>query len=64
VSVVVGIDGSPVARAVLAKALDQARWRGSNLQMVHVFHLPMVYTEASINWAEVADARGMQFGRP
>lgn len=56
-SVVVGIDDSPVARAVLSRAMNQARWRGTDLHVVHVFHLPMVYTEAAINWSEVAEAQ-------
>jgi len=56
-SVVAGIDDSPVASDVLAEAVEQARWRGTDLHVVHVFHLPMVYTEAAINWAEVAEAQ-------
>ncbi|HEU4895744.1 MAG TPA: universal stress protein [Acidimicrobiia bacterium] len=56
-SVVVGIDDSPVAPEVLARAIEQARWRGTDLHVVHVFHLPIVYTEAAINWAEVAEAQ-------
>jgi nucleotide-binding universal stress UspA family protein len=55
--VVVGIDGSPVSRLVVAKGLEQARWRKSPLHVVHIFHLPMVYTEAAINWSEVAEAQ-------
>jgi nucleotide-binding universal stress UspA family protein len=56
-SVVAGIDDSSVAREVLAQALEQARWRGTELHVVHVLHLPIVYTEAAINWAEVAEAQ-------
>jgi len=56
-SVVVGIDDSAVARHVLARAKEQARWRNAELHVVHIFHLPMVYTEAAINWDEVAEAQ-------
>jgi nucleotide-binding universal stress UspA family protein len=53
-SVVAGIDQSPVSRLVVARALEQASWRGTDLHLVHVFYQPMVYTEAAINWGEVA----------
>jgi len=55
--VVVGVDGSPVSRLLVAKGLEQARWRKTPLHVVHIFHLPMVYTEAAINWSEVAEAQ-------
>jgi nucleotide-binding universal stress UspA family protein len=55
--VVVGIDDSPIARQILARAMEQARWRNTELHVVHIFHLPMVYTEAAINWNEVAEAQ-------
>ncbi len=55
--IVAGIDDSPVSRLVVDKALEQARWRQTDLKLVHVFHLPMVYTEATINWSEVAEAQ-------
>lgn len=37
--------------------MEQARWRNTELHVVHIFHLPMVYTEAAINWNEVAEAQ-------
>lgn len=55
--VVVGIDDSPVLRQILAQGMEQARWRKTQLHVVHVFHLPLVYTEAAINWSEVAEAQ-------
>lgn len=53
-SIVAGIDQSPTSRLVVAKALEQAAWRDTDLHIVHVFYQPMVYTEAAINWKEVA----------
>lgn len=55
--VVAGIDDSPVSRLVIDKALEQARWRETELKLVHVFHLPVVYPEAAIDWSDVADAQ-------
>jgi len=55
--VVAGIDDSPVSRLVIDKALEQARWRETELKLVHVSHLPIVYTEAAIDWSEVAEAQ-------
>ncbi len=56
-AVVAGIDQSPVSRSVVARALEQARWRDTDLHLVHVFYQPMVYTEAAINWGEVATSQ-------
>lgn len=56
-SVVVGVDDSPFASVVLTRAIDEARWRGTDLHAVHVSHLPMVYTEVAIDWEEVARAQ-------
>ncbi|HUG08222.1 MAG TPA: universal stress protein [Acidimicrobiia bacterium] len=53
-AVVAGIDQSPVSRRVVARALEQTHWRDTDLHLVHVFYQPMVYTEAAINWGEVA----------
>lgn len=55
--VVAGVDDSPVSKRVVARALEQARSQNTDLHVVHVFHMPMVYTEAAINWNEVAEAQ-------
>ncbi|HEX6301336.1 MAG TPA: universal stress protein [Acidimicrobiia bacterium] len=55
--VVAGIDDSPVSRLVVDRGLEQARWRGTDLHIVHVTYMPIVYTEAAINWDEVARAQ-------
>lgn len=54
--VIAGVDDSPVSGRVIEKAIEQARWRGAELHVVHVMHIPLVYTEVAIDWAEVADA--------
>lgn len=56
-TVVAGVDESPNSAAVTAKAIEQARWRETDLHLVYVAHVPMVYTEVAINWDEVARAQ-------
>ena len=55
--VVAGVDESPLAVAVVARAIEAARFRGTDLHVVHVSYLPMVYSEIAINWDEVAEAQ-------
>lgn len=56
-TVVAGVDESPISEEIVAKAIEQARWRATDLHLVYVTHLPMVYTEVAINWDEVAEAQ-------
>lgn len=56
-TVVAGIDDSPVSGLVVARGIEQARWRETDLQIVHVTYMPVVYTEAAISWDEVARAQ-------
>ncbi len=55
-AVVAGIDNSPSAVTVIERAIAEAGWRGTELKIVHVVHIPYVYTEAPIAWDEVAEA--------
>jgi nucleotide-binding universal stress UspA family protein len=55
--VVAGVDDSPVSRVVVARAMEEAGWRRAELHLVHVAHIPLVYTEVPIDWTEVADAQ-------
>jgi nucleotide-binding universal stress UspA family protein len=56
-TVVAGIDDSPVSRLVVARGIEQARWRGTDLHVVHATYMPIVYTDAAIDWDEVASAQ-------
>ena len=56
-TIIAGVDDSPVSAQVVTKAIEQARWRDTDLHVVHVMHIPLVYTEVAIDWAEVADAQ-------
>jgi nucleotide-binding universal stress UspA family protein len=56
-TVVAAIDDSPVSRMVVDRGMEQARWRGTDLHVVHVTHMPVVYTEAAIDWDEVERAQ-------
>jgi nucleotide-binding universal stress UspA family protein len=42
---------------VVDRGIEQARWRGTDLHVVHVTYMPVVYTEAAINWDEVERAQ-------
>lgn len=55
--VVAGIDDSPVTSLVIERALEQARWRGTELKLVHVLHLPTVHAGALVDWRKVAAAQ-------
>lgn len=55
--VVAGIDDSPGSGLVIKKALEQARWRGTELKLVHVLHLPTVYAGVLVDWQKVAAAQ-------
>ena len=56
-TVIAGIDDSPVSELVVARAIEHARWMGKDLHVVHVTYMPIVYTEAAINWDEVVRAQ-------
>lgn len=56
-TVVAGVDEAPISAEIVRRAMEQARWRGTDLHLVYVTHLPMVYTEVAINWDEVAEAQ-------
>lgn len=56
-TVVAGVDDSPISQLVVDKAIDQARWRNTDLHVVHVSHYPMVYTEVAIDWDEIEEAQ-------
>jgi nucleotide-binding universal stress UspA family protein len=55
--VVAAVDESPLAPLVVARALEQARWRDAELHVVHVVSLPTVYSEVAIDWNEVVEAQ-------
>jgi nucleotide-binding universal stress UspA family protein len=44
--IAVGVDGSGGARAALAWAVEEARLRGAELDVVHAWHVPYVGSEA------------------
>ena len=52
--VVAGVDSSAHAVKVLARALDEARRRETELHVVHVFNPPMIYMEVPIDMGEMA----------
>lgn len=56
-TVVAGIDDSPVSGQVVVKGIEQARWRGTDLHIVHVTYMPVFYTDAPINWGQVVKAQ-------
>lgn len=56
-TIVVGVDESPRAPEVLERAIEEARWRGAELHVVHVLHLPVIYVEMAVDMSEVAEAQ-------
>lgn len=56
-TVVAGVDNSPVSEQVVARAIEQARWRGSGVHLVHVSFTPMIHADAPIDWTEVREAQ-------
>ena len=53
--VVAGVDSSAHAVKVLGRALDEAKRRGAELHVVHVFNPPMLYMEVPIDMGEMAE---------
>lgn len=56
-TVVAGVDGSPVSELVVTRAIEQARWRETDLHLVLVSYMPMIYTEAVIDWDQILEAQ-------
>jgi nucleotide-binding universal stress UspA family protein len=56
-TVVAGVDESPTSKLVAARAVEQARWRATDLQLVHVAYAPMLYADVPIDWSEVVEAQ-------
>ncbi|MFP3881310.1 MAG: universal stress protein [Actinomycetota bacterium] len=56
-TVVAGVDNSPVSEQVVARAIEQARWRGSGVHLVYVSYLSMIYADVPIDWTEVREAQ-------
>jgi nucleotide-binding universal stress UspA family protein len=56
-TVVAGVDGSPVSELVVTRAVEQAQWRETDLHLVFVSYMPMIYTEAVIDWDQVLEAQ-------
>jgi nucleotide-binding universal stress UspA family protein len=56
-SVVAGVDESDMSRLVVERAIEQTRWRQTDLHLVHASHMPVPYTEVPIDWTEILEAR-------
>ena len=54
--VVAGVDDSPMSVAVANRAIEEARWRGDVVHLVHVTHLQYIATDVPVNWEQVAEA--------
>lgn len=57
-TVVAGVDDSPVSVLVTERAVEQARWRGTDVHLVHVVYLAVNYAETiAIDWTEIERAQ-------
>ena len=55
-TVVAGVDESPLAVDIVQRAAEEARWRGEELHVVHVFHPPVAYLEFPVDLQSIAAA--------
>lgn len=56
-TVVAGVDDTPVSKEVVIRAFEQAKWRETGVHLVHVAYAPMVYADVPVNWADVIEAQ-------
>jgi nucleotide-binding universal stress UspA family protein len=63
-TVVVGVDSSPVAEDVVRKAIEEAERRGTDLHAVHVLRTPVVYVETGMNLEVLAVAERKSVWEP
>lgn len=56
-TVVAGVDESPVSKQVVASAIEQARWRGSDVHLVYVAYAPVIYADVPVDWADIVEAQ-------
>jgi nucleotide-binding universal stress UspA family protein len=56
-TVVAGVDDTSMSKEVVAKAVEQARWRDMDVHLVHVAYAPMVYADVPVNWSDVIEAQ-------
>lgn len=55
-TVIAGVDDAPVSELVVARAVEQARWRGTDLHVVHVTTSAVLYAEVSVDWPAIHEA--------
>ena len=56
-TVVAGVDNSPIARHVVARAVEQARAKDTDVHVVHVAYSPMIHADVPVDWSEVTQAQ-------
>lgn len=56
-TVVAGVDDSAISRQVVERAVQQARWLGTDVRVVHVAYAAMTYADVPVDWAEVVEAQ-------
>ncbi len=55
--VVVGVDEAPISKTVLARAIQEAKWRDAEVHAVHVLQIPIVYGEFPVELGHVGEAQ-------
>jgi nucleotide-binding universal stress UspA family protein len=55
-SVVAGVDDTPVSALVVARGVEQARWRRTDLHVVHVAASAVLHSEVSVDWPAILEA--------
>lgn len=56
-TVVAGVDESPISVKVVEAAVEQAKWRDSDLHLVHVAYYPIVYSDVPVDWGKVIETQ-------
>lgn len=56
-SIVAGVDESDMSKLVVARAIEEAGRRETDLHIVHVSYLPVPYTEVAYDWSTLVEAQ-------
>lgn len=56
-TVVAGVDDSPISSLVVERAIEQARWRDTDVRVVHVLYMSVTYADVPVDWDTVAEAQ-------
>lgn len=56
-AVVAGVDDSPISISVVERAIEEARWRKTEVRVVHVLYMSVTYADVPVDWDTIAEAQ-------